>query len=112
MSEALSHNWVMWNWLDACQRCGIIRDGKDAEKSCNGREPTAKDSDGNKIQAGDKISFSYGIPPVRVIAKVVQRGRSLIAIVPEPHKPSECNVKTLKKYVDFYRTHNEGERDE
>ena len=41
---------------------------------------TLKDSDGVRVRAGCKISFSYGIPPVRVVAPVVRRGNKLVAI--------------------------------
>lgn len=57
-----------------------------------------RDSDGVPTRAGDTVSFGYGIPPVRVLAKIEQRGRSLIALTPG-HRPQESNLRTLKKYV-------------
>ena len=62
-----------------------------------------KDSDGNKIYAGDRIRFSYGIPPVRVVASIVDKGGELIALTPD-HKPTECRLSLLRQYVGcFYK---------
>lgn len=60
------------------------------------------DSDGNRVSAGDVVRFNYGIPPVVVDAKIVQRGRSLIALTPG-HSPRECNLRSLRKYVGQWR---------
>lgn len=49
-------------------------------------------------RAGDTIRFNYGIPPVVVDAKIVKRRGSLIALTPG-HDPTECNLRTLRKYV-------------
>lgn len=59
---------------------------------------TMLDDDGVKVSAGDKIKFNYGIPPVLVRARLVQRGNSLIALTPG-HNPVECNLRSLRKYV-------------
>lgn len=60
------------------------------------------DSDGVEVRAGHVLSFSYGIPPVGVRARVVDRDGKLIALTPG-HKPSECPVSALKRHVgDFY----------
>lgn len=60
------------------------------------------DSDGAEVTPGCVVSFSYGIPPVRVCAPVILRGNRLIAIT-EGHNPSECNAASLKGYVgDFW----------
>lgn len=56
------------------------------------------DDDRTPTRAGDTVCFSYGIPPVAVRAKIVQRGRSLIATTPG-HTPAECNLRTLRRYV-------------
>lgn len=64
--------------------------------------PKVYDGDRQEVNAGDWIVFSYGIPPIKVVAEVVQRGKSLIVLTPD-HKPHECNLRTLKRYVgDFY----------
>jgi len=56
------------------------------------------DDDGNKVTAGDFVKFIYGIPPVSVRAKIIKRGKSLIALTPN-HNPQECNLRSLRKYV-------------
>ena len=66
----------------------------------------ALDDDGIKVRPGDTIQFSYGIPPVQVRAKIVQRGRSLIALVADA-SPSECNLRSLRRHVGcWYRVEN------
>ena len=60
-----------------------------------------KDDEGLTVMAGDKIRFSYGIPPVVVVADVVQRGKSLIVLCPG-HNPPECNLRSLRKYVSCW----------
>lgn len=63
-----------------------------------------KDSDGNEIRAGDLISFSFGIPPIGVVARVVDRGGHLFALTPR-YKPAECRLDHLRSHVgDFYKT--------
>ena len=56
------------------------------------------DSDGYPVTPGCTIIFSYGIPPVPVRAKVVERDGRLIALTPG-HKPSECPVASLRYHV-------------
>lgn len=63
------------------------------------------DDDGNRVSAGDSVRFSYGIPPVCVLAKVVQRGKQLIALTPG-HNPTECNLRSLRKHVGGWFEHN------
>lgn len=61
-----------------------------------------RDMDGREVKAGDVVGFSYGIPPVRVRAPVIERDGRLIALT-EGHNPSECPVSQLKKYIgDFW----------
>ena len=61
-----------------------------------------KDSDGVKVTVGCTIQFTYGIPPVRVLAPVVKRGGKLIALS-DGHRPSECPVRDLREHVgDFW----------
>jgi hypothetical protein len=60
------------------------------------------DSDGVEVTAECAINFAYGIPPVPVIAQVVERDGVLIALTPG-HNPSEARVSTLRKHVgDFW----------
>ena len=65
-----------------------------------------KDSFGEVVKAGDIVSFSYGIPPVGVKAKVVDRDGKLIVLTPG-HNPEECNLRSLRTHVgDFYKELN------
>lgn len=59
---------------------------------------TIKDSDGNIVTAGCHVHFSYGIPPVGVLARVIERNGKLIALTPG-HNPKECPVADLKRCV-------------
>lgn len=64
-----------------------------------------KDNDGFDVGPGDKISFSYGIPPVRVNGKIVERDGKLIVLTPG-HNPAEANLRTLRQHVGaFYKVH-------
>jgi hypothetical protein len=67
---------------------------------------TMRDDDGKLVAAGDRIFFTYGIPPVGVTARVVQRGKSLIALTPG-HNPTECNLRSLRRYVGNWNKHND-----
>ena len=60
------------------------------------------DSDGVEVTAGCTIHFGYGIPPVPVMAPVIERNGVLIALT-EGHKPAEVRVQSLKRHVgDFW----------
>lgn len=64
----------------------------------------SKDSNGDELRDGDLITFSYGIPPVGVVARLVDRDGHLFALTPG-HNPAECRLDRLKRYVhDFYKT--------
>ena len=63
------------------------------------------DDDGEKVRAGDEVCFSYGIPPIYVISRIVQRGKSLIALTPG-HIPPECNLRTLRRNVGCWYKQN------
>ena len=56
------------------------------------------DDDRTPTRAGDTVYFNYGIPPIGVRAKIIQRGRSLIALTPG-HTPPECTLRTLRRHV-------------
>ena len=65
---------------------------------------TIRDDDGIKVRAGDTIQFSYGIPPAVARGTVVRRGRRLFVHLDAPHKPTECNLRSLRRYVGcWYR---------
>lgn len=57
-----------------------------------------RDDDGNMVTSGDTVKFIYGIPPVLVKARLIQRKNKLIALTPG-HTPSECPLARLRKYV-------------
>lgn len=58
---------------------------------------------GNEIKSGDTVSFSYGIPPVRVVAPIVERDGELIAIT-AGHNPPECPLRELRQSCgSFYK---------
>lgn len=59
------------------------------------------DSNGVEIVAGCHIHFSYGIPPVEVSAKVVKRGRDLVALTPG-HTPASANVNEITQFFDCW----------
>lgn len=57
-----------------------------------------RDDDGQRVQAGDSVRFVYGLPPVAVVAKIVERDGWLVALTPG-HTPAECNLRTLRRHV-------------
>ena len=59
------------------------------------------DGDGREVRAGDTIHFAYGTPPVPVVARVIERGGTLIALTPG-HNPAECRVDRLMGYVGYF----------
>lgn len=62
-----------------------------------------RDDDGRIVRAGHHVHTSYGIPPVRIEAKVVEMGGKLWALTPD-HKPSKCTLANLRKYCgSFWR---------
>ena len=63
------------------------------------------DDDRVPVKAGDTVRFNYGIPPIVVDAKVVQRRGQLIALTPG-HDPAECNLRSLRKYVGNWYKQN------
>jgi hypothetical protein len=68
-----------------------------------------RDDDGIAVRAGDWITFSYGIPPVRVDAKVsTQKGR-LVFTVLGPHRPRQGELLSLRRHVgSWYKSDGPG----
>jgi len=62
---------------------------------------TMNDDDGEEVQDGDEIFFSYGIPPVRVTAQVEYFEGELWALTPG-HNPSRCRLSELRDYVELF----------
>lgn len=66
-----------------------------------------KDDGGFEVGAGDTITFSYGIPPVGVEGKVIDRARELIVLTPG-HNPPEVALRLLRRHVaGFYKEHKQ-----
>jgi len=64
---------------------------------------TDKDSDGNVVRAGDRVSFTYGIPPVRVEG-VLQILDGKLYLPTPGHKPGGGTLTMIRHYVgDFYK---------
>lgn len=60
-----------------------------------------KDDWGQEIKAGDVVSFSFGIPPTGVKAKVEDRNGVLWVLTPE-YNPKESKLSYLKKWFNIY----------
>lgn len=91
---------------DLCRRCERpTKDKSPKPSSKKARNLTLKDDDGIPTGNGDKIRFNYGIPPVVVIAKVVRKDNSLFALTPG-HDPSECKLRSLRRYVGQWYKHD------
>ena len=62
-----------------------------------------RDEDGKTVKAGDLITFSYGIPGVRVEAPIVDIRGELFAIT-LGHTPDKCKLRDLRKHVgEFWK---------
>lgn len=71
-----------------------------------------KDDDGVGVKSGDWISFSYGIPPIRVDARVFIRQGALTAVVVGNHKPREVKLRALRRYVgNWYKSNGPARAD-
>ena len=65
-----------------------------------------KDNDGFPVRAGDRISFSFGIPPTSVEGVLFERGGKLIMPTPSV-KPQEATLDMLRKHVGgFWKIHD------
>lgn len=64
------------------------------------------DCQGEEIKEGDHVSFSYGIPPVGVRAKVVSVNGELWILTPG-HKPGKSRLSGLEENVgDFFKSNS------
>jgi len=59
------------------------------------------DENGEVIKEGDEITFSYGIPPVYVRAKIAKINNKLYALTPE-HNPKKCLLSSLRRHVGLF----------
>lgn len=57
-----------------------------------------KDGDGVEVKAGDRVYFSYGIPPVRVEGALIERDGKLIMPTPG-HTPAEATLATIRRHT-------------
>lgn len=57
-----------------------------------------RDDDGKWVSAGDRIRFSYGIPPVGVDGKVVDR-KGKLWVLTTGHIPGACPLRRLRRHV-------------
>jgi hypothetical protein len=57
-----------------------------------------KDDNGKWVRAGDTIQFCYGMPPVRVTAKIEERDGQLIGTC-SGHDPEIFRLRALRKFV-------------
>ena len=63
----------------------------------------AIDSDGHFVLPGDRIRFSFGIPPQVVEGPVVTIHDELWVLTPK-FTPSRCKLKDLREYVgEFWK---------
>lgn len=63
------------------------------------------DDDGFEVRSGDWISFSYGIPPTRVDARVSTEKGKLIATVLGDHRPRQVALASLRRHVgNWYKS--------
>lgn len=58
-----------------------------------------KDDMGEEVIAGDWISFTYGIPPTRVDARIGEREGELWLTVLGRHKPRTMPLRELRYHV-------------
>lgn len=64
-----------------------------------------RDDDGNEVKPGDWISFSYGVPPVGVDARVSCENGALVMTVLGKHKPRQMKLSSLRRHVGcWYKT--------
>jgi len=67
-----------------------------------------QDEEGRGVSTGDTVTFSYGIPPVTVDAKIIERDGELIGLCPG-HNPPQFNLRMLRRYVGrWHKNTNKG----
>jgi len=69
------------------------------------RKPRFKDDDGEWVYEGDTITYSYGIPPLRVTAKIMNRSGTLW-VLPNNRRYAECCLRSLRLYVGAWWKEN------
>ena len=64
-----------------------------------------RDDDGEWVTSGDTVRFSYGMPPVTVIAPIIERDGKLIGLCPG-HDPAEFELRSLRRHVGAWYKQN------
>lgn len=72
-------------------------------------KPRFKDDDGNWVYEGDTITFSYGIPPIKVTAKIMNRSGTLW-VLPQNPLTEGCPLRALRSYVGAWWKHEDNKR--
>ena len=62
------------------------------------RQPRFKDENGEWVYEGDFITFSFGIPPIKVTALVINRSETLW-VLPDNPRYAECPLRGLRRHV-------------
>ncbi len=62
------------------------------------------DDDRTPVGTGDHVTFSYGIPPVEVVATISQQQGRLIGYCPG-HNPPNFNLRSLRRHVGSWYKH-------
>ncbi len=63
------------------------------------------DEDGYVIKPGDKITFTFGIPPIRVVAKVSATDKDLwiTCLTPADVKPKQERLAKVMKWYQVWK---------
>ncbi|MBL8561419.1 MAG: hypothetical protein JNN06_03980 [Gemmobacter sp.] len=64
-----------------------------------------RDDDGAVLQEGDFVSFTFGIPPTRVVAQLYAKDGALWihCIWPEDVKPQREKLSRVKKWYQVWK---------
>ena len=64
-----------------------------------------KDEDGVTLKSGDYITFSFGVPPIGVTARVTENegSWSIYCIHPADVKPQSAKLSDLTKHYQIYK---------
>lgn len=74
--------------------------------------PHAYDNDGEKVEAGDSIYFSFGLPPRCVEGVLFERDGTLIMPTPDL-TPKEATIGQLRYHVGgFWKVTTQQKKDE
>ena len=63
------------------------------------------DDDGVRIKERMWVSFTYGIPPVRVHAQVGRDEKYVLTVFTPDHNPKSCRLSELRELVGSFYKH-------